>query len=255
MRMDRLAFTSKLKGEDPLEKLFYIVLTLFVCIWADNLLISCMVIIVNIFLSYFKGGLPLSSILKTFKAPLTFLFLGVITVAFEFGNSPDYLWKMEIFGIYVGFHNASLLKATHLFFKALGAVSCLFFLSLNTPFKDILSALERLKLPRLFLDLSELIYRFIFTLLGTADKIYLAQASRQGYGSFVQSYKSMGLLIASVFTKAYKRSDDVYEALLSRGYEGDLKVLQEEYRSNKMVYPLAILFNLFLIVLKMLMEA
>lgn len=255
MRMDRLAFISKLKSEEPLEKIFYTLLTLFVCLWTDNLLLSCIVIFVNVFLSCFKGGLPLSSILKTFKAPLTFLLLGVITIAFEFGNSPDYLWKINIAAFYMGIHKASLLKAIHLFFKALGAVSCLFFLSLNTPLKDILSALESLKLPRLFLDLSELIYRFIFTLLETADEIYLAQASRQGYGTFTQSYKSLGLLIASVFTKAYKKSDDVYEALLSRGYEGELKVLHEDYKSNNWIYPLAIFYNLFLIFLKFYMEA
>ena len=45
----------------------------------------------------------------------------------------------------------------------------MYFLSLNTPVTDLTMALERLHVPRLLVELMELIYRFIFVIFSNGD--------------------------------------------------------------------------------------
>jgi len=75
----------------------------------------------------------------------------------------------------------------------------------------------------------ELIYRFIFVLMETAQKMYSAQSSRCGYASIKTSYFSLGLLIANLFNISYNHSQRLFNALLSRCYMGGIRVLEPEY--------------------------
>jgi hypothetical protein len=87
---------------------------------------------------------------------------------------------VPIYNMHLGVLKAGMISAVRLFCKALGAVSCLYFLSLSTPMLDILSALRRLKCPALLVEMMGLIYRFIFILFETAASMITAQNSVWG---------------------------------------------------------------------------
>lgn len=129
--------------------------------------------------------------------------------------------------MYLGVTQAGLQTALHLFFKALGSVSCLYYLSLSTPMTDVLAVLRRLKVPRLLVEMMGLIYRFIFVFLETAENMLTAQNSRLGYATLPAGYRSLAALMSNLFIRAYKRSDELYTALEARGYDGELNVLEE----------------------------
>lgn len=65
--------------------------------------------------------------------------------------------------------------------RALGAVGCLYFLSLSTPVPELLDALRRARVPEVVGDLAVLIYRYIFILFATFRSMRDAAASRLGY--------------------------------------------------------------------------
>ena len=77
--------------------------------------------------------------------------------------------------------------------RALGAVGCLYFLSLSTPVPELLDALRRARVPEVVGDLAVLIYRYIFILFATFRSMRDAAASRLGYAGPVRSLRTTGI--------------------------------------------------------------
>lgn len=250
--IDKLAYISELKKVNPMEKFIFAMVTMIICISLNNIADSIIILLLMSFITVFKGKLPLKDYIKLMSLPLTFLILGVLTIAINVvGNSNGLILSFSIFNIKLGCTNDSILTATRLFFKSLGSVSCLYFLTLTTPVFEVLSVLRRLKVPKLFVELMGLIYRFIFVLLDTANMIYISQSSRLGYSTLKIGYNSLGKLITSLFISSYKRSQDIYTAMESRCYDGDINLLENSYKISWMNIALIILVEVFLIVISL----
>jgi cobalt/nickel transport system permease protein len=233
MNIDQWAYTSKLKNKDPVQKIFFALLTICVCLWANTISISILIVMMMVCLTVTIGGIPPRVFFKLMVLPMSFLLISVATIAISrSSDSQNFLTAVHFGSIWIGISKLGLITSLKLFFKSLGAVSCLYFLSLNTPMVDLMAALGRLRVPNLLIELMSLIYRFIFVLLETADTIFTAQNSRLGYSRLSFGYRSLGVLVASLFIRAYRRSDELYTALESRGYDGELNVLNEPYEKN-----------------------
>ncbi|SHI67634.1 cobalt ECF transporter T component CbiQ [Lutispora thermophila] len=253
--IDKYAYNSRLRRRDPMQKLVFAMMTLSVCIWAEKIIISIAVIFIMGGMTVLKGGTPFPFFLRLLLVPMIFLLVGVFTIAVNIcENQEMLLWAIPFAGKWIGFSDASLVKSLKLFLRALGAVSCLYFLSLNTPMVDLLAAFRRLGMPKVFVELMELVYRFIFSLMETADTIYNAQNCRLGYSSLCSSYRSLAIMASMLFIKSYKQSKALYTALEARGYEGEINVLEEAYESHWGWYIMAVAVNallvLFVIALK-----
>lgn len=175
-----------------------------------------------------RGGVPFSVLIKLFLLPLSFLILSIVAIVFQFSSTGEgLLFFIKIGSAGIGFSKTGVITGLNLFLKAMSAVSCLYFLVLTMPLMDFLSALGRMKLPSLMVQLMGLVYRFIFILLETAEAMYTAQKSRLGYHTLKGGYRSMGSLIANLFFRSYKKAEALYTGLEARGYEGELNVLEE----------------------------
>lgn len=248
INIDNYAYASKLKRKNPMEKVAFALLTLGVCLWGNSILLSLVVLLIMTWLSVRKGGIPLRFFLKLMLLPMSFLILGVLMIAFQISNDPQqFVMSVPVFGTFLGFSKIGIETAAQLFFRALGAVSCLYYLSLNTPMVDLLSVLRKLKCPKILVELMSLIYRFIFVLMETAETMYTAQNSRLGYSSLKAVYHSLGALASTLFIRAYKRSDEIYTAMEARGYDGDIEVLEELAPFSWQGFLPAVLINMILI--------
>ena len=246
--IDKYAYASKLKPQNPMEKLVFAMLTITVGLWADSIGISMLILLMMTWIVVKIGKTPFSAFLRLMGIPMSFLLIGVLTIAIGIAKSPEALrYSIPLAGIHIGASAAGLLTAARLFFKALAAVSCLYYLNLSTPMVDILSALRRLKCPKLLVEMMLLIYRFIFVLQETASTIHVAQSTRLGYRDFKTSLRSLSSLSTTLFIRAYRRSDALYTALESRGYDGELNVLEEPFRSSIWGYVVPVVVNLLLI--------
>lgn len=87
-----------------------------------------------------------------------------------------------------------------------------------------------------------------------ADEIYISQDSRLGYATLRNSYRSLGLLIFSLFIKSYKNSQDLYVALEARGYNEEIKVLSKDYKLCYKNIIFIVLIELILIGASMLLR-
>lgn len=248
--IDQLAFNSKLRGVAPSEKMFFAILTLVVCLFANNILVPSIIFMTMGYLTIAKSGVDAKVYLRLILLPFLFLIIGVITIAVGIEREAlNLLFPIKIFGWFVGISKTGIITAVLLFFKSLGAISCLYFLSLTTPMTDVLIVAGKLKIPPLILDLMSLVYKFLFILMDTGAKMFTAQNSRLGYKDSKTSFKSMGALGATLFIRAYKRADRIYTAMEARGYDGEIRVLEEEKIRNRKNYFFAIVYNVILIIL------
>ncbi len=253
--IDKYAYISKLKQTAPMKKLVFSLLTLGICIWADTVLVSVLVLLTMGWFIVCKGGIPLNLFTKLMLVPTLFLLVGVLTIAINVsGDMNAFLFSIYGFGTYIGVSQSGVYNALCLFSKALGAVSCLYYLSLSTPMVDLLAVLRRLKVPKLMLELMGLIYRFIFVLLETTDSMVVAQKSRLGYSNLTSAYRSLAVLAANLFIRACKRSDDIYTALEARGYDGEINVQEEPFSTKWTEYIPAVIINLFFVLIALFLK-
>lgn len=250
LRIDQYAYSNRLRFTHPVEKFAFAVITLIICLAASSLITSLVITLLMAGVVVLRAGIPMRFYLKLMSIPMSFLILGVLTIAVSFSReSFSFLWGVKIWGFTLGVTAGGLQTAVNLFWKSLGAISCLYFLSLTTPMVEIISVLKRLKVPGLFIELMSLIYRYIFVLIETADKVYLSQSSRCGYASIKTSYCSLAQLTSNLFAKSYHYSQMLYTTLMARCYRGELNVLELPYAFSKKNVALMAVVDLGLVIL------
>lgn len=238
MGTDRYAYSSRLKEVDPIPKLWFSLTVLLVCLFSESISVGLVTALVMGVLTVRLGGQRPETVLHFLKIPLAFLVIGCATIVLRpISEETEALCAFHLlgqfrWGITVGYLQMGLM----VFCKAVGAISAMYFLSLNTPVTDLTMALGRLHVPRLLVELMELIYRFIFVLMDTAGRIRVAQESRLGYQGFRQSLECVGTMLSLVFLRAWRQGDRVYAALEARGYTGSLVTLPMEYQNGKKLY-------------------
>lgn len=238
--IDRWTYRSRLRYVDPIPKLCLTGTAAVCCLCLGEIGVGLVTAVLMAALTIVLGGTSPRVLLRAFRAPLAFLVLGCLTVALDHRPvGSDMLAAVTIGGSLWGVSAHSLLWAAGIFCRALGVVASVYFLSFTTPMTDLCLALERLHVPRLFVELMELTYRFLFVLSGEAARIRVAQASRLGYVNPRRGLESVGTLAALVFLQAWKRGERVYAALESRGYEGRLATLPVTYRRGLALYAVA----------------
>jgi cobalt/nickel transport system permease protein len=228
--IDELSFSSKLALVHPKEKLVFSMLPLVLCIGLDSILVSVVTIVVMAAATIRQNHALKKRYLHFMLIPAGFLLLGTLTVLVNQHPVTDKL----LLGITIGSHaygidGQSLYRGGKLILRAMGAVSCMYFLSFNTPMTSLFQVLRHTKLPSVLVSLMELIYRYIFVIWEEADRMRIAQHSRLGNCDFKTSLVSTGMLASTLFIRAYQRCDRVYAALESRGYENDLDSLTDDY--------------------------
>lgn len=120
-----------------------------------------------------------------------------------------------------------LRTAAFLLLRVATSVSFAIILVLTTRWGVLLGALHALHVPQVFVLILGMTYRYIFLLLHTANDMFLARRSRlvgriPGSADRVWIANSMGALLG----KSYHLSDQVYLAMVSRGFRGEAKLLE-----------------------------
>lgn len=115
-----------------------------------------------------------------------------------------------------------------LFLRVTDSLSFGVLLILTTPWTNLLAALRWFRIPSLLVDILGMTYRYIFLLLHTTNSMFLARRSRT-IGSFSSGENRRWLTRALTTTMARSQhlSEEVYLAMLSRGYQGEIRVLND----------------------------
>ncbi len=107
-------------------------------------------------------------------------------------------------------------------------------LAASTSFPDLLVAMRALHVPRLMVSIFGLMWRYLFVLVDEASRLLRARLARSGEsdtpsvktgGSLAWRAQVTGGMAGSLFLRAFERSDRIYMAMVSRGYDGEARSL------------------------------
>lgn len=171
------------------------------------------------------GRAPLKLYLKLLLAPVGFAVTGVLIIAF-FSGSGQELLSFKLMGYPVSLRKDGLELALLVLSRSLSGMCCLYFLVLTTPMIELFAVLKATRLPESFIELSMLIYRYIFVFLGMAISIRYAQTVRLGYSSFSRSLRSLGMLGSTLFVRSWEQGDKLFLAMNSRCYDGKMTLFE-----------------------------
>jgi len=132
------------------------------------------------------------------------------------------------FGHEVGLTRQGLTSAGLVVCRVATSISLVVLLALTMPWPRLLSALRALFVPRLLVLVLGMAYRYIFVLLDsvsemvTARKARTVAVKRNGHGARAVAGFSGGAL----FGKAHSLSEEIHQAMLARGFRGEMRVLE-----------------------------
>lgn len=137
------------------------------------------------------------------------------------------LWHWH--GTPEGITQQGLLAAGRVVARVAVSISLVVLLTLTTPWIRLLAALRSLGVPRIFILIIGMAYRYIFLLLTSVTDMYQARQARTP-GTPRHDRHARAFLGASVGTllgKANQLSEEVHQAMTARGYRGDAKTLEQ----------------------------
>jgi cobalt/nickel transport system permease protein len=108
----------------------------------------------------------------------------------------------------------------------------LFFIALTTPMVEIFSILKSLGLPDILVELSMLIYRYIFVFVDQAAVIHSAQVMRLGDAGIKNSLNSFAMLSSVLFLRAWEQGERLIIAMDARCYDGKLDLMVQGGRAE-----------------------
>ena len=244
--IDKLCYNSRLRYVNAGVKFGYAISTLLICVMSHSIAIACIVLAVNGILTVHKGGIPFFRYRHYMAIPLAFLFLSTLAIMFNISREPLDLFAIPIGSWYLTSSRHAFFYSVQLILTALSGVSCLYFLSFNTPMPDILEVLRRLHCPKIVIELMLLIYRFIFILMRVASAVTTAQNSRLGNKDYRTSLKCFSSMASVLFVRSFKQANALYDAMEARCYDGSIHVLNENHPAEKKQIVLIVCFEIFL---------
>jgi len=99
---------------------------------------------------------------------------------------------------------------------------CLFtiiLLSTTTPFSEILVLFRKVGVPALLLTVLALTYRYLFVLIDESLRLRRARDSRMFVVRKSRMWYSLTSLLAQLFIRSTERSERIYAAMISRGWQ------------------------------------
>jgi cobalt ECF transporter T component CbiQ len=132
------------------------------------------------------------------------------------------------FGTPVGVTSEGLWAAAIIVTRVATSISLVVLLTLTTPWNRLLASLRSLRVPKMFVLVLGMAYRYLFHLLGSVTDMYTARQARAA-GAEVDVRSGRRFVTASagaLFGKAHALSEEVYLAMVSRGYTGDFRTLR-----------------------------
>ncbi|MCL6639206.1 MAG: cobalt ECF transporter T component CbiQ [Firmicutes bacterium] len=158
-------------------------------------------------------------------------FGGILVLIYPFvtPGSPAFTLNFGVFSLVATGEGTG--RAAVLFLRVLTAVSSLTVLTATTRFRDLMDALKGLKIPVVLVQLIEFTVRYIYVLMDEVQRMRTARRARcfdEGKSLFDRrTFSTIGQLVGVLFLRSLERGERVYNAMLARGYGGELPAARE----------------------------
>ena len=156
--------------------------------------------------------------------------LAALTVAFSTRGAV--LWEGRVAGVVLTVTLEGLVRFASIVARSFLSVQGAVVLAGTTKFPDILRALRSLRVPSVLIAVAGFLYRYLFVLADEARRMMRARearsAARSGGGGRNVSWRARvaGGMAGSLFIRSYERSERIYDAMVARGYDGEVRTLR-----------------------------
>ncbi len=236
--IDQYAYNNRLRRDDPAYKVLLAFSVLLLCLLLNKPLVGLAALAWMYLLTVWLAGIQGRIFGKIILIEGTFMLLATLGVVISISIvDPRGIssWILQLGPLWFSSSPEALYKGVVIIARSLGAASAMNFLTLTTPLVDLLELSRRWRMSAILIDLTVIMYRFIFVLLDTLNTMAMAQDSRLGYTtSYWRAMNGAGLLGSRLFVNAFQRSRRLQIAMESRGYEGgDIHMLPLVYQSDR----------------------
>jgi len=165
--------------------------------------------------------------------PLFSLFIA-LPALFDIFSPGTPVLSFNLFNFTLNITSQGIASASFFFVRVLTSVSLCILLVLTTRHHVLLKVLRVLGVPQVFVMTLGMCYRYIYLFIEIIQNTYLAIKSR--VGQIVSVKGGQGIVawnIASLWQRSYQMHTEVYHAMLSRGYSGEPKTMDEFHATYK----------------------
>ncbi len=154
--------------------------------------------------------------------------LAAVTVIFTQPGEPLAIWAWGSTTLTIS--DAGLVRFVSIVIRSWLSVQAAILLTATTQFPDMMHALRHLKVPAILVSILGFMYRYLFVLVDEALRLLQAREARSARllndgrhgGTVLWRARVTGNMAGQLFVRSLERSDKVYNAMLARGYRGQL---------------------------------
>jgi len=168
--------------------------------------------------------LPLGYIFRRSLLVIPFVFLIALFIPFIREGETIFAFRLARWDITISDEGAWV--CVNIFVKSYLAMLAMLTLSSTTRFPDLLRGLEKLGVPGLIIMLLSFLYRYIFVLIDQVMRMKQAAASRNmAARPRAGRLRVASGMIGTHFIRTYEKSERIYQAMASRGFDGEVRSL------------------------------
>ena len=193
------------------------------------------------------GGLSPLLVLRRSALALPFV---LAAVPLLFTREGDALFTIPVLAWRWTASDAGLEAVLTILFRSWLSVSAAVVLTATTQATDLLRALRGLRTPRIIVATISFMYRYVFVIGEEAQRLMRARECRSASvdggsgGSIGWRARVLGNMVGSLFLRSYERAERIYDAMRSRGYDGEMRSLAVTSLRPADYAALAIVFGL-----------
>jgi cobalt/nickel transport system permease protein len=130
------------------------------------------------------------------------------------------------------------------------SITIIFLFTSTSRWNELLSSLKSLYVPKIFVMVIEMAYRYVYLLLKITLDMFLSRKSRSiGKLDLETKKKVLNNTLSNMLLKTLYITDEAYKAMLSRGYIGKPKFLNRYKKVEKMDILWGIINSVFIIII------
>jgi len=217
-----------LQSLDPRVKIATFLVFVILILFTKNIVVLLCLYLLCLLLSSF------SKINLGFFLKRTWLFIPLfsafiaIPALFSIFTPGKALVTLQIAGLKLTITHQGLSGAILFLSRVITSVSFVVLLSITTKHFELLRVLRIFKIPQVFVTVLGMCYRYVFLFIETIENTYLAIKSRIGTRiHYKRGQHVVAWNIAYLWQRSYQLNEDVYKAMLSRGYRAEPVILND----------------------------
>jgi cobalt ECF transporter T component CbiQ len=234
--LDDIAIHSPLRNVSAWLKLLLCLSTIVISVMSPLPYLPLFIAVVMIFASLVIAKVNPRLYGPLLAIPFVFAVTGAFLILFVTGGGDTLVDLFTIGTIHFQITTKSLDLAILVISRTFAGMCTMYFLILTTPMTSLFMVLQKIRIPQTLIDLSMLIYRYIFVFIAEAIEIHNAQVMRGGYNTWKEGLNTFAMLVSMLFIRTWEKGEDIIFSMDSRCYDGCMVLPDEKGR----VTPLSV---------------